>query len=933
MKSLKRLITVVIALAMILTSVGIPAFAANFSDITNENVSTAVDKLVANGIITGYEDGTFKPDNQITRAEFAAIVTRMKGVANNLGSDAVTGFTDLDNDGSRAWARPYVKAAVDLKIINGFEDGTFRAAEPVTYEQAVKMLVCAIGYEVVANSELNKIKISNPNATWSAGYITAAVKHGITKNAYTTQVTEPANRGVVAVLTSNSLEVPELKENEDGSYEKNEGQNAEQSLVEVKGVVTGTYYTGLDSDNVSLAPNELNITTETEEVKYQLSQSLSESIDLEDYIGKYVVAYYDKFDRVITSISQRNNKSLVINEADVIRPASAVTLNYYSESGSRQSVSISDYTFLYNGKYVAADNALIQNLDANFKNGQIELVDSGGYKTAKITSYEVFVVNGFTKATGKLTFKYGKTYDNNDGNGPQNYYQFSGTTDSKPVIYVNKTKKSYDSLSLSAYNVINYMESPVSAGGNKIKKMYVTTGAKKGKVTAQIESARKKELDYTQYYLTNDYANYLGSDKAPFNLGDNYNSYYLDYTGQIAAVNYNPSQASSYKLGYIIDADSRQIKLVKEDGKIEDVNIKSKVRFDGKSGVSASEVKGLLVSSATSLNNNYNAIFTSSPVSGISQPVKYSLSSEGEVDGIDTIAPGEGGSGDAFSYDAPLSGVTKPGSNNVTINAATYQFDKAKILYVPENRANTSEYSVLTASDAFNSTDRYIEIFGSDAGSKIKNAGLVLIYGSDPSLNFTGDSPYFIVTGKTPYGDNVVIHGYKNGSKDGPIDITVNTEKFKVDTNISARSVSYDDVAEGDLIRYLGTDTAVSRIEMIYDADDSSKNLNTSNGISFTDTSGTRDYTYVKYGEVYQNEDGKNFYITTELGNGDKIAKLMTYVVGTSTVVYSIENEELISSNDISIVSDDTPDRVIVISGSNPGSSIAPIARVVYIVQ
>ena len=49
----------------------------------------------------------------------------MKGVADTLPKDAVTGFWDLDSDDSRAWARPYVKAAADLGIINGFPDGSF----------------------------------------------------------------------------------------------------------------------------------------------------------------------------------------------------------------------------------------------------------------------------------------------------------------------------------------------------------------------------------------------------------------------------------------------------------------------------------------------------------------------------------------------------------------------------------------------------------------------------------------------------------------------------------------------------------------------------------------------------------------------------------------------------------------------------------------
>lgn len=923
MRSLKRLITALLAFVMILTCVGIPAFAADFSDITDQKVAEAVDKLVGFNIITGYEDGTFRPDNQITRAEFAAIVTRYKGIADNLASDAVTGFSDLDADSSRAWARPYVKAAVDAKIINGFDDGTFRAGEPVTYEQAVKMLVCAAGYEVVAQSELNKIKITNPNATWSAGYIAAANKHGITKGVITAQITQPASRGVVAVLTSNTIDVPELKENEDGTFEKGETEDKDQNLIQVTGVVTGTFYTGLASDHVGLGIDEITIKTNESEEKYGLSESIRESFDLEDYVGKYVSAYYDKIERKITSISQRNNTTTVIKEANVIRPISGDTVKYYDSNGARKSVELSDYTCLYNGKYVPTGSV---NLESAFKNGEIELVEAAGTKTAKITSYEVFVVNSYTKANERFTFKYGKTYDNNNGEGPQGYYQFPTTTDTKPVIYVNGVKKDFDSLSLPPYSVVNYMESPYASNGNKIRKMYVTTGSKSGKVTGSYEDSRKVELNNNMLYLTNDYANYSESDKAPFEIGDTYSSYYLDYTGQIAAVNYSATQSSSYQFGYIINADRNAVILLEKDGTIGEIPLKTNVKVDGNS-VSAGDVRGLLEISAATVNAGYNSVFTSKPVSGYAQPVKYSKIS-GQIDGIDTVAVGTGGSGDTFACDAPLSGTSKPTSSRVTIDSTTYQVNNAVILYVPDNRESTGEYAFLSASKAFNSTDRYIEIYGSDSGSVIKNAGFVLVYGSDPTLVFKASSPYMVVTGISYEGDNVVINGYKNGSK-SITPIKVNSEKFKVDTELSPRSVDYSTVAKGDLIRYLGADTAVSRIEMLYDADDDTKNLNTSNGVSFSDTSDS-DF-HVKYGVVVQNDDGATFYITTELGDGNKLAedKLHTYRIVSSTAIYNNENGELVATNGYDVVSAKTPDRVIVITREYTN----PSANIIYVVE
>ncbi len=203
MKIFKKLTGTLLALSMMLSSM--VAFAdAKFSDVeAGPVVETAVSTLVEKGIISGYPDGTFKPDGAITRAEFAAVITRFKGIT--APADAVTGFSDLDADAGSAWARPFVKAAVDAGIINGFSDGTFKAGESVTYEQAIKMLVCALGYQDLADQELVNLQISGSATTWSSGYITIAEEKDITVNAVAKDVTSPATRGIVAILTGNAL--------------------------------------------------------------------------------------------------------------------------------------------------------------------------------------------------------------------------------------------------------------------------------------------------------------------------------------------------------------------------------------------------------------------------------------------------------------------------------------------------------------------------------------------------------------------------------------------------------------------------------------------------------------------------------------------------------------------------------------------------------
>ena len=936
MRSLKKLITSLLAVVMILTSVGIPAFAASFSDITDEKVAVAVDKLVAHSIITGYEDGTFKPDNQITRAEFAAIVTRMKGVTDNLGTDAVTGFSDLDNDASRAWARPYVKAAVDLKIINGFEDGTFRAGEPVTYEQAVKMLVCAVGYEVVAQSELSKIKITNPNATWSAGYIAAANKHGITKGVITNLISEPASRGVVAVLTSNGLDVPEIKENEDGTFEKVDPEETEKNITEIKGLVSGTYYTGIDSDNVNISEIELMIGTGSDKNTYELAEKLRGTIDLNDIIGKYVVAYYDNIDRQITSITERNNTSVIIDEAS-IHNISGDTIRYYKENGSLETVSLSGYTVIHNGKYVSSID-----LESEFKNGTIELLTAGGNKFAKVTTYEVFVVSSYDKTNEKIFFKYKKTFDNGDGT-PVNYYQFPNRTSDKPEIYVNGVKKEFSSLSLSAYNVINYMESPDGASGNEIKKMYVTTGSKSGKVTAGLGEERKVELDNKEMYLTNDYVAYspTGNDeeKAPFELGDSY-TYYLDYTGQIAAVKYSAaSNASNYSYGYIIAAgDDRDgnpaVKIFTSSNSVATYKLKSSVKVDGDK-TSDDNVIGKLEDAAATLNSNYNTAFGTTPTA-VCQPVKYSVSG-GQIDSIDTVATVSGGTDDSFTYDGKLNGTSKNATTTKTtvkISGTTYAMNTSTIvIYVPDTRSNEDAYSKMSASTAFaTTTEAYAEVFGVDSSSSNKLAKMVLVYGNDPTLDYIGDSPYMVVTKVSGSTDGDQITGYVKDSESTST-VTVSEDKFR--TNLSDNAVTAAAVEKGDIIRYLKDSSGkVIAIEMVYDASAAGK---LTEGALYSDTTGDPDFR-ARYGEVVARYSDENtISVTTALkaeGADTDAANnaARTYSTSSSKVLIlttsgDVETTTLDSIYDIST---ETPSRVIVISRYDDEKTAA---TVIYIVK
>ncbi len=925
MKNSKRIITLILALVMALSTMSFSALASNFSDITNEKVAEAVAKLVANGIITGYEDGTFRPDNQITRAEFAAVVTRMKGVANTVAPDAKTGFADLDNDESRAWARPYVKAAVDLGVINGFEDGTFRAAEPVTYEQAVKMLVCAMGYEVVAQSEYNKAVAANPSTTtWSTGYIVAANKHGFTKGAVTGKISEPASRGTVALLTSNAIDVPPLQVNQDGSVGKGDATESEEKQVQdFKGVVTGTYYTGIDSPVAGISLSQIKITTtENGEEIYDLAPSVAESIDFEDLIGKGVTAYYNTLDRQITAITKTNNKTTVIDEASVIRPIADGEIKYYNEKKKTTSVDLDDYTVIYNGKYIPSNSDIIDDLDDEFTNGTIELNETTGKKVAKITSYDVYVVDSFNRTTGKITFKYGA-----------GFYTFPSSTVDKPEIYVDGKIKAYDSLSLRAYNVINLMEAP-EVGGNVLNKMYVTTKYYSGKVTAELDKERTVELGGKEVILTNAYNEFDGSGKAPFSLGDSY-KYYLDHTGQIAAIDYNAQTSSPYELGYIIDADRDNVNLIKKDKSFAIVPMKDKVKIDGVS-TNNEDVKAKLEEIADDLYGEDTC----------AQPVKYIITN-GELSAIDTAATAEGERATAIGSDSDDTFIYNDGGNattsktSVTVSGKLYQASSSTVvIYVPEDRTADYNYSIMAPAKAFASGGtREVKVFGADPEQRTKQPTMILIYGVDPAYDFVSSTPYMIVSSVNRASREIV--GYENGSTE--TSVAISEDKFKSFEDDDAL-VTFEEVDKGDVIRYVEDATGVIAIEMIYDASDEGllyQEGPSDNYMYYKQITTNVGELAIRYAEAFDIIESSQLSVTTAMGDSytdaDKQAsgKLFTYKLSSATKVLTIDEEG-------ELVILDTEEKYTSISTVEGGSSEVIIftndttnnpAKTIYIVK
>ena len=127
MKS-KRLLTCLLAFALTLTMTALPASAATFPDIASHWAKSYIEEMTDAGMFKGYEDGTFKPDQAITRSEFTAMIARFSEVS---GGDKTFSDVPVEN-----WAYMYITSAAAKGWITGYTDGTFRPLNPISRAEA-----------------------------------------------------------------------------------------------------------------------------------------------------------------------------------------------------------------------------------------------------------------------------------------------------------------------------------------------------------------------------------------------------------------------------------------------------------------------------------------------------------------------------------------------------------------------------------------------------------------------------------------------------------------------------------------------------------------------------------------------------------------------------------------------------------------------------
>ena len=139
----------------------------------------ALDRILylrAKGVISGFEDGTFRPNEQVTRAQLAAMLMRAKGtkVSSEVKTrpEVKTEFRDVP---PQHWAYREITSAKAEGIISGYPDGTFAPNQPVTREQIAAMIVRAFPVEAT----LTERSFTDIRQSWAKDNIISLARAGI----------------------------------------------------------------------------------------------------------------------------------------------------------------------------------------------------------------------------------------------------------------------------------------------------------------------------------------------------------------------------------------------------------------------------------------------------------------------------------------------------------------------------------------------------------------------------------------------------------------------------------------------------------------------------------------------------------------------------------------------------------------------------------
>ncbi|MBD2325800.1 S-layer homology domain-containing protein [Alkalinema sp. FACHB-956] len=288
----------------------------------------AIQNLVARKIMTGYPDGDPRPNESVTRAQFASLVS----AANLYWQRPLVNPPRQFNDIANHWAKDAIARAARLNFLSGYPDGRFGPEDRIPRQQAIAALVGGLGLPIPSDTQgvLNKrYQDANQIDNWARANIAAAVQAGLLNDTGTDldsprlSPKQAATRGETASLIAKSFDLPALTADRDvfgqpdpdpnepayrGPEVRISPQTTDVTLVQVdaseeSGTIEVNSLTGLVKVTAQASPNAVPM------IAYlQAGQRFRYEIRDEIQPDKKTVSRYEGFKTVI---EQKDRRSII----------------------------------------------------------------------------------------------------------------------------------------------------------------------------------------------------------------------------------------------------------------------------------------------------------------------------------------------------------------------------------------------------------------------------------------------------------------------------------------------------------------------------------------------------------------------------------------------------------------------------------------------
>lgn len=515
----------------------------------------AADMLVQLGILQGDSYGDLRLENEITRAEFSTLISKLLGMDTATTGIRTPFFSDVPET---HWAVADIGVLTAMRIVNGYDDGNFYPDETITVEQAIKILVCALGYEYVADM----------HGGYPTGYFIAASDCGILRGVDYTSA-EQLTRAKAALLIYNALfaDIAEYRgSGTSDNYVITEGETLLTRKLNIhgyEGIITGTDATRLASS--SRLPDNM---VEINNVLYDAGTTQASQ-----YLGYHVEFFVREGDttgiQTIVAIRNKDTEVLEVKPKNV-KSLSFTRLEYFDNDRLRNVGISSTADFIYNGVADLAFNPA----DIQVGSCHVELIDNNGdsrFDVVSVCEYVDFYVD-------RVDMENSKIFDKND---------FTRVLDlnSQDVnfdIYENGTM-----LTLQDIKSNDVLSAAISKD-----KTYVKIEVSRSRIAGPLEGFSDGDciIDGEEYEFSASYP-----DNKTINIGD-VGTFYLNIDNQIVAFDWK-ADLYDEKYAYLIDynagsLDSYRFKLFSQDGEMLVLESAEEIKLNGEKN--ADIMNGLL---------------------------------------------------------------------------------------------------------------------------------------------------------------------------------------------------------------------------------------------------------------------------------------------------------------------------------------------------